>query len=199
MNVETQIRLTPEIIKRGVRLFWKNYYVRPRELLLTAIFLCLLVGIGLVDGAKSWVNLIIIGLYGFFALWFWIVRFRIYFLLLKEKMNYHRQLAGGVTKLQLADGAAILTSGEMRSEFQWGELKRIIESNEFLLLWWSRLNFTIIPIDQLSQDALSAIRQKFAERILAPTILQEAAQDRARVGRVILRAAYLWFIWEVCT
>jgi hypothetical protein len=159
MNIETQFHLTPQVIKRGVQLFWKSYYVRTRELFLTGIFLCLLVFIGLVDGAKSWVNLIIIGLYGFFALWFWIVRFRIYFLLLKEKMDYYRQLAGGVTKLQLTDSAAILTGGEMRSEFQWGELKRIIESDEFLLLWWSRLNFTIIPIDQLSQDTLSAIRQ----------------------------------------
>lgn len=192
MNIETQFHLTPQVTKRGVQLFWKSYYFRTRELFLTGIFLCLLVFIGLVDGAKSWVNLIIIGLYGFIALWFWIVRFRIYLLLLKEKMNYYRQLAGGVTKLQLTDSAAILTSGEMRSEFEWGELKRIIESDEFLLLWLSRLNFTIIPIDQLSQHTLSAIRQKFAERTLAPTILQETAQHRARVGKVILRAAYLW-------
>ena len=192
MNIETEFRLTPQIIKRGVHYFWKSCYIRKRELLLAGIFLCLLVIIGFIDGAKSWVNFVVVGLYGLFALWFWIVRFKIYFLLLKAKMNQYGQLADGVMKMQLTDSVVILTGGQMRSEFQWGELRHVVESDEFLLLLWGKLNFTIIPVDQVSSDTLSVIRQKFTERTLTAPVLQEAALYRGQIGKAIIRAAYLW-------
>lgn len=194
MNIEIQLRLTPEIIKRCVRYFWISVYVRQREIVLTTIFLCLLVGIVIADGVKSWTNVIFGCLYGCFTLWFWLPRFRIYLRLLKEKMNFYRQLSGGVFKLQLTESTVILTAGQRSSEFQWGELKRIIESDDFLLLWWSGLEFTILPIGQLNRSIVATIRQKFAERTLSPNILLEVAQNKNRVARVVLRAGLLWIL-----
>ena len=159
MNLETEYRLTPQVLKKGVQCFWKLCYIKKRELFLAAIFLGLLASIAFVDKPRSWASFIIFGLYGSFALWFWIVRFMMYFRFLKTEMTQFHETGGGSIKFELSESAAVFTAGKMRREFPWRHLRRVVEADDVLLLLWDKFNFTIIPRDQLSDDILAVLRQ----------------------------------------
>lgn len=128
---------------------------------MTGLFLCLLVTASLIDGVKSFGDVVPFGLYALLALSFWVVRFRIYFFLLNAKMKQYSQLANGIMKLELTDSAAIATGGQLHLEYKWEDFNGTIESDGVILPLWNKLNFVVIPTDQLSQEALSVIRQSF--------------------------------------
>jgi hypothetical protein len=157
MNIETQFCLTPETVRIGVRRFWQHRYFRKRELSITAIFLCLLIAFGFLKGRGSWPTVLFIGIFG---LSFWIARFRVYFALLRKKMEQLNQLTKGMAGLLLTDTTLVLTGGQIRSELKWEQLKGAIECGGVLVLLWGGIDFSIIPLDRISQDALLLIRQK---------------------------------------
>jgi hypothetical protein len=157
MDIRIQFHQTPEDVRIGVRQYWRHCYVSKRELYITVFFLFLLVMFSIIKGGNAWLCSLI---YGFCGLSFWIVRFRTYFFLLRRKIKECNVLSIGTGELQLTlnDTTILLAGGQTCLEWKWGQLKRVIEYKNVLLLCWDKFDFLIIPLNQISPNALSEIR-----------------------------------------
>ena len=162
---QVQFQPTAELIRTGVRLFWRKHYLSTRELFITLLFLFGLGAFIVIRGMEFWSAALI---YGLINMSFWLVRFKVYRILLRKKLEAWGQYPGRTmtmpVQLAFSEAGVQQTQGDKVLVWEWQRLSRIIESKKVWLLCWGKADFLILPTENADEAIFSELRNKLPRR-----------------------------------
>ena len=159
MRLESNLRITPPLIRTGVGVCWRRSFLKKRELSLTALFLVVL----LVATVRQGWGVLVAPLW---ILVWWGRRIKLYFRWLHDRMSRYHNLEDGKMTIVLDDDAVTVMGGKSEARYAWGQLYGIREHGDVLLLSLKGAEFTILPLDQLSSEVLSVLRERAPRRLV---------------------------------
>jgi len=157
MKFEETLNYSEELLNEAALVYWKKIFASSFIASVFGVVAALL--LIYVVNFKSWISGSFLAIAVASALTFlWG-----FFIYRKRSLTIFRQMESPTAKWVISSDHVFIESDAGKSEIQWRMFKNVIKSSEFWLLVYKNNSYSVFPIANVSNEALSFIDKKISE------------------------------------
>jgi len=154
MNYETKLTYSEPLIRQTVFEFWRR--VIGVKFFIAIILTALGLGFGIANGDSSWV----VGVSGTILVLGVLFAVALYFVHYRNSMAKLRDMGNPNAAFRTDEDTFTVSSGAGTATLQWGAVKELWKTPNAWLIFYSKAQFTTLPISCLSAEMQSFILQR---------------------------------------
>jgi hypothetical protein len=159
-NINLKFQYTEAEYTAAMRLHYSNILSLKRDLILALIMLVLgIIDLSVFGYSLLWVLVVALSLFFLFMLLF--ANFFIPSIVFKREMKLKDEY-----ELEFTDAGINFHTVNLKSQLQWKIYNKVIENDNFFLLYWGKYTFTVIPKRAFQHEAeLESFKNLLMEKI----------------------------------